>query len=375
MRAWCLRFDIVRRSDPLPETLGPADVERLAAVLRAHGCSHIGVAPATVMERARRELFRRRDEGLHDGMQFTYRNPARSTDPSAAVPGARSVIVAARPYLLDDDPGAGTDPTDGPTGTGPVAGRVARYAWTDHYRPLREGLWAVAHQLRREGWKAVAFADDNSIVDREIAYRAGLGWFGKNANLLLPGAGSFFVLGCVVTTAPLPVSALPVDDGCGSCRRCLDGCPTGAIVAPGVIDAAKCLAWLLQKPGSFPVEFRRALGDRIYGCDECQEVCPPTVRLGRHHPAPAPPGRVEATIDVLDLLEADDDEVLARWGRWYLADRQVRWLRRNALVVVGNTADARNERALAVLAHYRAHDDPILREHAEWAAAQMQPSP
>jgi epoxyqueuosine reductase len=360
--------------------LGAADLARLDAIAHAHGLTHTGVAPATVMQRARSELFRRRDQGLHDGMRFTYKNPERSTDPGRAVPEARAVYVAARPYLLDEQ----VDQIDkvgpvGPTvrmGVGgddnSVAARVARYAWTDHYGPLRDGLRAVAGELRRQGWKAVAFADDNSIVDREIAYLAGIGWFGKNANLLLPGAGSFFVLGCVITTAPLPVADRVVADGCGSCRRCLDGCPTGAIVAPGVVDGARCLAWLLQKPGTFPVEFRRALGDRIYGCDDCQEVCPPTVRLGHRHPAPTPTGAIEAHIDVLDLLEADDDEVLARWGRWYLADREVRWLRRNALIVVGNTADPGNERARGVLAQYRDHPDPILREHAEWAAAQIE---
>jgi epoxyqueuosine reductase len=335
------------------------------------------------MERARRELFRRRDAGLHDGMQFTYRNPERSTDPARAVVGARSVYVAARPYLLDEHDGRGSPAIQStaddlpvePMSDDTVPARVARYAWTDHYGPLRAGLAAVARQLRAEGWKAVVFADDNSIVDREIAYRAGIGWFGKNANLLVPGAGSFFVLGCVVTTAPLPTSERVVDDGCGPCRRCLDGCPTGAIVAPGVVDASRCLAWLLQKPGTFPVEYRQALGDRIYGCDDCQEVCPPTIRLGPRHRAPEPAGGIESHIDVLDLLEADDDAVLARWGRWYLADRQVRWLRRNALVVVGNTATMGNERARRVLGHYRTHGDPVLREHAEWAIAQIEAAP
>src|SRR5690606_1591912 len=160
---------------------------------------------------------------------------------------------------------------------------------------------------------------------REVAYLGGLGWFGKNANILMPGAGSFFVLGSVVTTAEYPV-AEPVADGCGGCRRCLDGCPTGAIVAPGTVDANRCLAWLVQKPGTFPVEYREALGDRLYGCDDCQTVCPPTVRKGlRIGPPPgAEPAEVQAWVDVLDLLEADDATLLERHGRWYLADRDPR---------------------------------------------------
>ena len=355
----------------MPESLDDAYVAELQAIAATHGITRTGVAGADVMHRARAELVRRRDAGLHDGMQFTYKNPDRSTDPEQAVRGARAVFVGARPYLLDEPEGIA--PIADPTA---VPARVARYAWTDHYGPLREGLWAVARKLRADGWKAVAYADDNSMVDREIAQRAGLGWFGKNANLLLDGAGSFFVLGSVVTTAPLPVATRTVADGCGTCRRCLDGCPTGAIVEPGVIDASRCLAWLVQKPGWFPREHRVALGDRIYGCDECQDVCPPSVRLGARCAAgQAPPAvPVEPWIDALALLEADDATVLARWGRWYLSDRDPRWHRRNALLVVGNTGDARpaaRARIASVLTRYLAGDDPLLRGHAVWAARRL----
>ena len=198
---------------------------------------------------ARRAIHQRIDGGLHDGMGFTFRNPERSTDPDRAVPGARSVIVAARSYLTDQDPE--------PAATGPQA-RVGRYAWVDHYAPLRTGLRAVAKSIRRADERAVAFADDNSMVDRAIAHRAGLGWFGKNANLLLPGVGSWFVLGSIVTTAAYEPTAAPVADGCGTCTRCIYGCPTGAIIAPGMIDAGRCLSWILQKPGTIPLEWREA---------------------------------------------------------------------------------------------------------------------
>jgi epoxyqueuosine reductase len=275
------------------------------------------------------------------------------------VEGARSVFVAARPYLLPD--------VERPAG---LHARVGRYAWVDHYAPLREALWAVAGQLRTEGWKAVAYADDNSIVDRDVAHRAGIGWFGKNANLLVPGAGSWFVLGCVVTTALLPAATAPVADGCGSCRKCLDGCPTGAIIEPGVIDAVRCLAWVLQKPGIIPEHLRAAVGDRIYGCDDCQEVCPITVRLGRRSPG-SPEPTPQAWVSVLALLTGSDADVLATWGRWYLADREPRWIRRNALVVLGNTADAADAEVQRVLADYRAHPDPVLRVHAVWASERL----
>lgn len=345
---------------------------------------HLGVAPASVMERARAALFERRDAGLHADMQFTYRNPERSTDPARAVPGARSVIVGARSYLIDDAVGSGLTAVDGP-----AQGRVARYSWVDHYQPLRDGLEEIADALRAAGHEARVFADDNAIVDREIAYRAGLGWFGKNANLLISGAGSFFVLGCVITTADyLEYVVEPVSDGCGPCRRCLDGCPTGAIVSPGVVDANRCLAWLLQRAGTFPVEYRAALGDRIYGCDDCQEVCPPTVRLGARHgltdastpgadpgiAATSAAGGLQDRVDVLAMLEADDDELLERFGRWYIAERDPRWLRRNALIVLGNTAAAAPEtpdRVRRCIEGYRLGDDEVLAEHAVWAGERL----
>lgn len=335
-----------------------AYVGALSGVAAASGITRTGVAPASVLSRARHELHRRAAAGFADSMSFTYRNPERSTDPSAAVAGAAAVFVGARPYVA-------TEPARPPG----VSGRVARYAWEDHVGALRDGLWDVARRLRADGWKAVAFADDNSIVDREVAYLAGIGWFGKSANLLVAGAGSWFVLGCVVTDAPLPASSGPVADGCGSCRRCLDGCPTGAIVEPGVVDARRCLSWLLQKPGTIEPRWRGAIGDRLYGCDDCQEVCPPTVRGGRGVDATVEPSR--AFVDVLTLLESSDEEVLATWGHWYLAGRDPRWARRNALVVLGNTGSTDDPRVAEVLDRYLDHPDEILREHASWAAQRL----
>lgn len=343
--------------------LDAAEVDAVLAVGRERGLDAVGIAPAQTLTRARSALYERRAAGLSAGMAFTYRNPDRSTDPAMAVRDARSIVVGARSYLLAEPP----RPEE-------PCGRVARYAWVDHYEQLRVALRAMAHELRARGWKAVAFADDNSVVDREVAWLAGIGWFGKNANLLLPRAGSWFVLGCVITDAPLPTSAEPVADGCGGCRRCLDACPTGAIVAPGVIDANRCLAWLVQRPGVFPREHRAALADRLYGCDDCQDVCPPNLRYAAAPAASTIGGtgvEVEAWVPVLDLLDATDDALLERYGRWYIAQREPRWLRRNGLLVLANTADGRHPRVDAVLRRYLADADPVLRAHAVWAAARL----
>jgi epoxyqueuosine reductase len=367
----------------------PASAD-LVALGRAQGLDAVGVAPATTFATTRRHLEQRKAAGFHGGMRFTYLRPERSCDPGAAVPDARALVVAARSYRRavvaadaatadadGDDAGAvgrttvdpAVDlPDHRPT---PPQGRVARYAWDDHYGPLRAALTVIARALTSEGWRARVVADDNALVDREAAYRAGLGWYGKNANLLLPGEGSWFVLGSVITDAPLAATTQRVHDGCGTCTRCLEGCPTGAIVAPGVVDARRCLAWLLQIEGAFPREHRVALGDRLYGCDDCQEVCPPNRRVDRTRAAPAAADSAQATVDLLDLLAATDDELLARHGRWYIPQRQARYLRRNALVVLGNVADAGDRRVAAALRRALGHDDALVRAHAVWAARRL----
>ncbi len=347
-------------------------VDALVAVGRAAGLDAVGVAPAGAFAGTRATLEARRAAGLHAGMQFTYRNPARSTDPARALAGAGALVVGARSYRRTE---VGADPALATSATG----RVARYSWVDHYVPLRAGLEAVAEHLRERGWQARVLADDNALVDREAAFRAGLGWYGKNTNLLLHGRGSEFVLGAVVTDAPLPSAEPTVDPaeaaaaGCGPCSRCQVACPTGALDVAGVLDANRCLAWLLQTDGPFPPEHRIALGARLYGCDDCQDVCPPNRLEIRRRPPPEAEHDAEPAVDVLELLEEDDDDVLlARHGRWYIARRQARHLRRNALVVLGNVGDGADDRTVAVLRrHLGPSADPLVRGHAVWAAARL----
>ncbi len=344
------------------EPFDPELTKRVSACGLDAGLSAIGIAPSEILEPARTVLSSRKAAGLAGTMQFTYRNPERSTDPNRALPNARSIVCGALSYRRQ--------PLEAPTG---LSGRVARYAWRDHYDDLRQMLDVVAELLRAEGWTARVHLDDNNLVDRNVAYRAGIGWYGKNANLLLPGEGSWFVLGSVLTDAPLEPAERPLDDGCGPCRRCLDDCPTDAIVAPGVVDARRCLAWIVQGPGPIPREFREAMGDRLYGCDDCQEVCPPNRGLDHSTPAPSAEDDSEGFVDLMWVLDADNDELLGRLGRWYIADRDPNVIRRTALVALGNTADPTDpgDAVLRILTRYLRSPSALLRSHAIWAAKRL----
>jgi epoxyqueuosine reductase len=348
--------------------------DQLLSLGRNAGLDQVGVTSAAVLHRAREAIHQRIADDLHNQMQFTFRNPERSTDPTKTLPSAHSVIVGAMSYASSFSDCADNSFTQVPVRRDKLSARIARYVWSDYYAQLRRSLGEIARQLVVDGHRAVVLVDDNAIVDREVAYQAGIGWFGKNSNLLIAGAGSYFVLGCVITSAELEFTNEVVEDGCGSCRRCLDNCPTEAIVSPGVIDANKCLAWLLQKPGVFDRNYRIALGDRIYGCDDCQEVCPPTVRFERKNDRSSlvntlKPAKIWAS--VAEILTSDDASLLREFGAWYIADRNPKWLRRNALIILGNIGDASDRTVVDLLHKYLHHADPLLRAHAVWAAARL----
>ena len=359
---------------------GAALAKRLEEVGLRAGLDAVGIAKAEVFDDTHRHIVERKAAGLHGGMHFTYGNPLRSTDPSRALPGARSLVVGALSYIREESPEAQDHADPVPAGgrsstlrRPPRAGRVARYAREDHYKTLRLGLRKVADELCEAGFSSRVLVDDNALVDRTAAQRAGLGFFGRNTLLLLTGRGSWFVLGSVVTDAALDPSGPALDhaSGCGSCHRCQVTCPTGALRSDGVLDARRCLAWLLEAPGRFPPEHRAALGGRIYGCDECQNACPLNSRAVRKRPPPPPGSSSEAEVDLLELLASDDEELLRHFGRWYIPGRQARYLRRNALVALGNIASGRDREVEQALENALAHPDPIVRGHAVWAAARL----
>ena len=369
----------------------PAADDDLMTLVRAAatnaGIDAVGVTDAAPFLPARRAIVERKAAGLHAGMWFTYGRPERSTEPGRILDGAQSIVVCARTYRgvsahLDSAQPQGANADSGRHGTATpkrYRGTVAAYVAEDAYGALAAGLDQICEVLRSRGFAAVSVSDDNRLVDRAAAARAGLGWLGRNTMLLSHELGSWTVLGSVVTTALLPVAGALQPDGCGSCRRCSVACPTGALDVAGVLDANRCLAWLLQAEGSFPAEFRVALGDRLYGCDDCQVVCPYNEALGLTVARSSQPvhfvDRAESSrassVDVIGLLEMSDEQLLATFGHWYIPRRRPEYLRRNALVVLGNVADPDAPEVEHVLRQALASTSAVVAAHAVWAARRL----
>jgi epoxyqueuosine reductase len=326
-----------------------AELRRAAEEL---GIDVVGASSAEPYENTERHIRERRERGLFADMRFTMAQPEVSCHPESLLPGARTVVSAALSYYAP-----GPDPGDGD-------GRLPRYTWSDHYALLREKLDALG---RRIGGSYRVFVDANQHVDREGAARAGVGFYGKNTLLITRGYGSWVVLGTLVTDVEIePNPALELD--CGSCRLCIDACPTHALDEPGVLDSTRCLSYWTQAPGPIPEEYREPLGAQVYGCDICQDVCPWNRGVEKRRAAVPLRGDAEPAVSLRDWLTAPDEELRERYDRLYFPRNDPRYLRRNALVAAGNSGDAT---LLEAVRPYTQEDDPLLRDHAEWAADRL----
>lgn len=327
-----------------------AELARLGEEL---GLDAVGAAPAAPYAETERHIRERRARGLFADLRFTMARPEISCHPESLLPGARTVVSAALCYWA-----SGPEP-------GPGEARLPRYTWWDAYEELRERLDALG---RRLGGAHRVLVDSNDHVDREAAARAGVGFYGKNTMLITQRHGSWVVLGTLVTEAVVEPSP-PLDAGCGSCMLCIEACPTRALDEPGVLDATRCLSYWTQAPASFPEHYRAELGASVYGCDVCQDACPWNRGVEKRRAGVAPPAGAEPVVSLVDWLEADGDELVARYDRLYVPRNDPRYLRRNALVALGN---ARGTEGLALLERYAADPDPLLAEHAAWALRRLE---
>jgi epoxyqueuosine reductase len=324
-----------------------AELRRYADEL---GLDAIGVARAEAYTETERHIRERRDRGLFADMRFTMAQPETSCHPETLLEGARSVVSGALCYWEPEPPLEVGE------------GRLARYAWRDRYATLRERLTLLGERI---GGRYRVLVDANQHVDREAAARSGVGFYGKNTMLITRHHGSWVVLGTLVSDVELE-STPPLETDCGSCRICIDACPTGALDEPGVLDATKCLSYWTQAPAPIPEPYRAALGAQVYGCDICQDVCPWNRAVARRRDTH--PDDQAGHVDLVRWLEDDGGALVDEYDRLYVPKNEPRWLQRNALVALGNTgADEHRE----LLELHAAGDDELLAEHAGWALERL----
>lgn len=322
--------------------------ERLLEIGGQAGLARIGFTSVEPFPGVSDQLKSRKASGASGRLGFTFNDPDLATTPRLSFPWAETIVVGALPYA----PARASAPVPGTT-------RVSAAARALGYAPIRIALSKVAQVLGNAGFQAEVLVDDNRLVDRAVAVRAGLGWWGKNTMVLAPGLGPWFLLGSVVTDA-LIAPDQPMSRDCGSCSACIPACPTGALVTPGLLDARRCLAAWAQTPGVIPVEFREAMGDRIYGCDDCLEACPPGHRVA------ATSEGIRFSLD--EILAVSDRGLLELFGHWFIPNRDPRIIRRNALIAAGNSGLG----SLApMVAPYAGHPDWLLRVHAVWALSRL----
>jgi len=325
------------------------------------GFSGIGVAALALAE-DERHLLRWLELGRHGEMRYMARWGTRRAQPARIVPGTLSVIAVRMDYWPGEARNAEAALADS------LTGYVSRYALgRDYHRVLRSRLKRLAERLQQAigpfGYRA--FVDSGPILEKALARNAGLGWIGKHTNLIARDAGSYFFLGALLTDLPLPVGRAP-SNHCGSCRACLDVCPTRAIVAPYELDARRCISYLtIELHGTIPLEFRAAIGNRIFGCDDCQLVCPwnKYARMAADSDF-----RVRHGLDsraLVDLFEWSEQEYLARTeGSALRRLGHERWLR-NIAVALGNASTC--PQVIAALHARSRHSSVIVREHVAWA--------
>lgn len=300
--------------------------------------------------------------GGHGEMTYLQRNAYKRVDPQQVLPGARSVVCVAAAY-------SGERGTLNPKPE--TRGVIARYArFADYHDVMGERLKVLASFLDslEPGARSLWYVDTGPLLERDLAQRAGLGFIGKHTNLIGRDLGNWFFLGEILTTLELTPDA-PEKNRCGTCARCLAACPTQAITAPFELDARRCISYLtIELKGSIPVELRPALGNRIYGCDDCLAVCPWN-KFARAGALMQPHARADLDQPaLLELLALDDDGFKRKFAGTPILRTKRRGLLRNVCVALGNVGDAS---ALPALDRAAADPEPLIAEHARWAAEQI----
>jgi len=334
---------------------------QLASCANQLGLSIMGVTSAEPFTEGAEAASTRLNDGfMADLPWYTQERIERGKDPKVMLPGARSVISVATVY-----PSIRPDHAKG-------AGRVARYAWgRDYHNVLKKRLKQLIARLSEQLERPIAhkiYVDDGPMLDREVARRAGVGFFGKNT-MILTQAGSWTLLGQIITDLELTSDA-PSQKSCGTCTNCMPACPTGAIVAPYVIDSNRCISYLtIEHRGPISRELRSLIGDWMFGCDLCQEACPVNEVRGDATPDDAFASNPDwSSLDPAAVLNLDEESFRAKFQGNPI--RRATWegLRRNACIVLGNLAD---KTAVPVLTSTLNDASALVRGHAAWALGKL----
>jgi len=353
------------RSSPPDYTQLAQDIKRWGAEL---GFQQVGIAD-TVLDEPEARLLAWLDRGFHGDMGYMRERGTLRSRPEELVPGTLRVVSVRMDYWPTSAADAGQLLDD------PVRAYISRYALgRDYHKVLRRRLQRLADRITAAigpfGYRA--FVDSAPVLEKALAEKAGLGWIGKHTNLLNDKAGSWFFLGELYTDLPLPMDTAATNH-CGTCQACIDVCPTRAIVAPYQLDARRCISYLtIELRGAIPEELRPLMGNRIYGCDDCQQVCPwnrfakPSEEsdfLPRHH---------LDTATLVELFGWSEEEFLSRTEG--SAIRRIGWecWLRNIAVALGN--GAADTAAISALRACADHPSALVREHVAWALRQLEPS-
>ena len=336
---------------------------RVKALARQHGFDPVGVTSAEPFLDTEQVVVDRIRRGLMDGLPWYHEARARrGCHPQRILPEARSIIALG----LDYQTAAPSEPVDGK-----LRGRVSRYAWRRDYHRVFEGrVKKLVRQLEALGGERAKFyVDYGPMPDRAVAARAGLGWHGKNSNLLTSARGSWLFLAEVLTDLELEPDR-PLKKSCGRCTTCIPSCPTGAIVAPYVIDNTRCISYhTIENRGPIPRELRPLFGDWVFGCDICQDVCPVNhLTEPRGDPAFAAASVEDSRPDLVQILEMTEEQFQARYRGSPLRRSKRAGLQRNACVALGNSGD---RSAVPALARTLRQGEPLVRGHAAWALGRL----
>lgn len=298
------------------------------------------------------------EKGKFGEMAWMAKDPSRRTDPRLVVPGAKSVIVLATNYF------------QGQTPSSKLEARIARYAWNNDYHDLIDKrLRLLREYLESKGGQQRVYVDTGPVLERDFANEAGLGWNGKSTMQIHRGLGTWFFLSVVITTLDFEPDP-PISNFCGKCTRCIDQCPTGAIEAPHKLDARKCISYLtIESKSAIPLEYRKAIGDRVYGCDACLDACPWNKFAQVSHEAWFQARQSLFDKPLREFLYMTDEEFRAFFTKSPIKRIKRPAFLRNVCVVLGNIGSTLDLPAL----HFVANDEnPLIAEHAQWAIQEIQ---